>query len=289
MSEIKVLPPVKTFDVVEQVDHNPDGAVPTQWSQFIIRDDGLIKVPGMDTWFTKDNLKKYFEFCSRAVDVLPILLAVMLLTGCFSDRWGDMPWTSKGTIINSTTLSKSAGPPMPEVQASVVVTRQPTAYETFTNGCAWVNFTNGPHAGLVVGPFCQEPKTNVTISTIPPSNGYLFASPTLDGTGYSLGLIQGDMVQPLSTTNTFFRLQQNLVGILDFGTSLNSFTGQVTVAASQASVTGLKIGALYYFKAEIKDDAGMVSLASQVVSWTANTNTVTLAWNPPAPVMLKIR
>ena len=66
--------------------------------------------------------------------------------------------TNEGPLLN-----KVEAPAFP-AEPALVVQRQPMGYETITNGCAWVNLTNGPNAGLVVGPFCEHPKTNIVFT-----------------------------------------------------------------------------------------------------------------------------
>ena len=135
MREIKVLPPVKIYDVTEEAGHAPDDVSRSKCVQFQVRDDGLIKMPGMDTWFDKDGLKKYFEFCSRAVDKLPIILCLFLLMGCQSPK------------VVTITPNPPKAIELPSISQAIIVARQPAGYEVNMAGGTLVIITNGPNKG----------------------------------------------------------------------------------------------------------------------------------------------
>ena len=79
--QMKLLPRITNYCVEEDALHVPDDAkIEGRFRvEFEIRSDGYVKIPGTQTWLRRDGLKKYFEFCIKAMDMLPIMIACLLL------------------------------------------------------------------------------------------------------------------------------------------------------------------------------------------------------------------
>jgi len=217
------------------------------------------------------------------------VLVAWLCFGCAAPQQSPQPQSStvssnqwnEGLLLN-----KVEAPAFP-VAPSVVAGHSLAGYETnFTPYCASVMLTNRTPP-LLVGPFCQYPKTSVTISA--PADGYLEWAPTALGPFQTYSIFDWSLSVPVAfAQSAVFRLRQNLVVLLNYGSASDTYTNTVASTNNQANIKTVP-GAKYYAAACLLDDLGRIGLLSVQVAWTATGTNTVLAWDTPPKPLLTIR
>jgi hypothetical protein len=140
----------------------------------------------------------------------------------------------------------------------------------------------------MIGPFCPEPPRTVWVLTsIPPCNAVLETSGTPFGPFAAVLTFNANGASlPVTESNLFLRLREDLTNYLYYGTHSLTYTGAVMSVSTQA-VIGTVPGRTYYCSAYTVDSGGMCSAWTPEISWTPTNASTTLAWNPaPQPILV---
>ena len=192
---------------------------------------------------------------------LTVLIFCLVLCGCS---------TPKPVAVNSNLMPAKAN-----LVSSIIVTTN--------DGCYHYTVKGRPVT------YCPLPVPPHTVTSKPYSDGEL--ETTSDGIHWAdLGPFSiSETVDGQSPTNVCYRLRQDFVAALSWGTVSQQYTNTLATTNMMATVAGCSTNRTYYFALSRVDAFGHWSFPSSELAVKPSKPVLTLGWNPPPPVTLSIR